>query len=82
MDRMHERHTTLHVMRWDSDPEYRRRRAAYGATRRHAHTFATMPWEPERADSQPAPVREDFLIRCKILVLKAIAQHKTMNAVL
>eukprot|EP00975_Prorocentrum_lima_P025554 5374717-Prorocentrum_lima.AAC.1 len=60
IDRMHFRQTTAHVERWDTDPEYRKRRAAYGATRKHAYTFATMPWEPENADSQPAPVRPDL----------------------
>eukprot|EP00975_Prorocentrum_lima_P044647 9355470-Prorocentrum_lima.AAC.1 len=35
-----------------------------------------MTWIPESADAQPLPIRADFLIRCKILVIRLIAQYK------
>eukprot|EP00975_Prorocentrum_lima_P064845 12899960-Prorocentrum_lima.AAC.1 len=50
-----------------------KRRASYGATRRENYAFATMPWVPGSADEQPLPIRDDFLIGCKVLVMRIIA---------
>eukprot|EP00975_Prorocentrum_lima_P058388 12251743-Prorocentrum_lima.AAC.1 len=79
---MIERETTHHTNRWDTDDVYRKRRAAYGATRKNNNTFATMPWVPESPEAQPVPVRPDFVIRCKVLVLKLIAHYKILKAAL
>eukprot|EP00975_Prorocentrum_lima_P053954 11319697-Prorocentrum_lima.AAC.1 len=38
-----------------------------------------MPWVPETPEAQPVPIRPDFLIRCKVLVLKLIAQYKILK---
>eukprot|EP00975_Prorocentrum_lima_P014680 3112932-Prorocentrum_lima.AAC.1 len=77
---MFHRQTKEHTQRWDTDEEYRKRRASYGATRKEHFAFSTMPWEPETADEQPLPIRSEFLIRCKVLVLKLIAQYKIFGA--